>query len=243
MQHRILNRKPGGACTPRRSSDGGQSNLPNQPVEHEPGVEFGGAILRGGVELDLARNPSLGHRDGPAAHLVRSFKMVAVDQSADDTREIDVGEYINEVVDSLVPTLRKSGVKAEAVASGRLLMKTVPGDLSHIVTNLIMNAALHGFSDRPDRDDKQIRVSAKAGTKDVTIEVVDNGRGIPLDIREKIFEPFFTTARSTGGSGLGLNIVYNTVYHKLGGSIEVGDAKGGGTRFKITLPFEHRKAA
>ncbi|WP_286829008.1 MULTISPECIES: ATP-binding protein [Kordiimonas] len=178
-----------------------------------------------------------------AAHLVRSFKMVAVDQSADDTREIDVGDYINEIVDSLVPTLRKKGVKVEAEAGGKLMMKTVPGDLSHILTNLIMNAALHGFSDRPDFDDKQIKVTAQAGKKDVIIEVMDNGRGIPEDIREKIFEPFFTTARSTGGSGLGLNIVYNTVYHKLGGSIEVGDAEGGGTRFTIKLPLENRKTA
>jgi len=177
-----------------------------------------------------------------AAHLIRSFKMVAVDQSADDTREIDVGDYIDEIVESLVPTLRREGVKMVAEAEPRLVMNTVPGDLSHILTNLIMNGALHGFSDRPDRADKEIRVTAQAQDKEVQIEVIDNGRGIPSDIREKIFEPFFTTARGAGGSGLGLNIVYNTVYHKLGGSIRVDDAEGGGTRFTITLPLEHRKA-
>lgn len=172
-----------------------------------------------------------------AANLVRSFKMVAVDQSVDDTREIDVGNYIHETVESLIPTLRRDAIKVEATAPEKLIMKTVPGDLSHILTNLIMNAALHGFSDRPERDDKQISVAAKTTVSDLVLEVSDNGKGIPADIREKIFDPFFTTARNSGGSGLGLNIVYNTVYHKLGGAIEVGDAKGGGTRFLITLPL------
>jgi len=171
-----------------------------------------------------------------AAHLIRSFKMVAVDQSAEDMRRINVGDYIHETVDSLIPTLRKKGVTVDASAAGEMTVETVPGDLSHILTNLIMNAAMHAFSDRPDRNDKQITVSAKRLKEKIRLSVADNGCGIPADIREKIFEPFFTTARATGGSGLGLNIVYNTVYQKLKGSIDVKDVKGGGTCFVIDLP-------
>ncbi|NVJ96932.1 MAG: GAF domain-containing sensor histidine kinase [Alphaproteobacteria bacterium] len=173
-----------------------------------------------------------------AAHLIRSFKMVAVDQSADDTRQIDVGDYIGEIVDSLIPTLRKKGVKVSAEATGKLVVNTVPGDLSHILTNLIMNATLHAFADDVARPEKAICVSAKRLKTRIRLEVADNGRGIPEDIREKIFEPFFTTARGSGGSGLGLNIVYNTVYQKLGGTIEVKEAEGGGTRFCIHLPVQ-----
>lgn len=173
-----------------------------------------------------------------AAHLIRSFKMVAVDQSADDTRQIDIGDYIGEISDSLIPTLRKKGVKVSAESSGKLVMNTVPGDLSHILTNLIMNAALHAFSDEIKREEKCIQVSAKRLKNKIRVKVADNGRGIPEDIREKIFEPFFTTARGSGGSGLGLNIVYNTVYQKLGGTIDVKDAEGGGTCFTIDLPVD-----
>lgn len=172
-----------------------------------------------------------------AAHLIRSFKMVAVDQSADDIREINVGDYIGEITESLIPTLRKKGVQVSAEATGDLVMKTVPGDLSHILTNLIMNAALHAFVERPGNEPREIHVSARRLKAKARLEVSDNGRGIPEDIREKIFEPFFTTARSSGGSGLGLNIVYNTVYQKLGGTITVKDAAGGGTRFVIDLPM------
>jgi signal transduction histidine kinase len=171
-----------------------------------------------------------------AAHLIRSFKMVAVDQSAGDSREISLGHYIEEIAESLQPTLRKNGVKVVTRAQGDMTMRTMPGDLSHILTNLIMNSAMHAFAANPDQKARTIKITARRLKSEMKLEVADNGRGIPVEIRDKIFEPFFTTARATGGSGLGLNIVYNTVYQKLGGSIEVKDAKGGGAVFIIHLP-------
>ncbi|WP_417466015.1 ATP-binding protein [Kordiimonas sp.] len=172
-----------------------------------------------------------------AAHLIRSFKMVAVDQTADDVRELDVGAYICEVVDSLKPTLRKKGVRVSADHKPGLIMRTAAGDLSHILTNLIMNAALHAFEDQ-STGEKEISVRAKKIRGNVQLEVSDNGRGIAKEIRDKIFDPFFTTARNKGGSGLGLNIVYNTVYQKLRGTIALEEAEGGGARFIIKLPLE-----
>ncbi|WP_262692899.1 GAF domain-containing sensor histidine kinase [Kordiimonas aestuarii] len=172
-----------------------------------------------------------------AAHLIRSFKMVAVDQAADDIRELDVGAYLGEIVDSLKPTLRKRGVQVRASAEGDLHMNTVAGDISHILTNLIMNAALHAFPEGHGRA-KEITVSARRAEDRVILEVIDNGMGIPEEIRDKIFEPFFTTARNKGGSGLGLNIVFNTVYQKLKGGISLGDAANGGSHFTIQLPLD-----
>ena len=52
----------------------------------------------------------------------------------------------------------------------------------------------------------------------------------------KIFQPFFTTRRSSGGSGLGLHIVYNIVRQRLGGSILVSSVPGEGTTFQIDMP-------
>lgn len=172
-----------------------------------------------------------------AAHLVRSFKMVAVDQAADDVRELDLGAYLDEIVDSLRPTLRKNGVHVTANAAGDLHMHTVAGDIAHVLTNLIMNAALHAFSEDWAQE-KEIKVLAHRETDRVILEVIDNGSGIPEAIRDKIFEPFFTTARNKGGSGLGLNIVFNTVYQKLKGGIALTDAEGGGSHFTIQLPLQ-----
>ena len=64
----------------------------------------------------------------------------------------------------------------------------------------------------------------------------DNGVGIPEDQLSKIFNPFYTTKRGSGGSGLGLSIVYNIVTQTLGGSIECGSDIGGGTTFTIIFP-------
>jgi len=193
--------------------------------------------LNGFIEA-VAEGTAMAERNlDRAAHLVRSFKMVAVDQTADDVRELDVGAYLGEIVDSLRPTLRKKGVTVTAEAEGDLHMHTVAGDIAHVLTNLIMNAALHAFPEDWRRE-KTIQVLAHRARDRVILEVIDNGTGIPEAIRDKIFEPFFTTARNKGGSGLGLNIVFNTVYQKLKGGIALSDVEGGGSHFTIQIPLQ-----
>ena len=54
------------------------------------------------------------------------------------------------------------------------------------------------------------------------------------EVLPKIFDPFFTTKRGQGGTGLGLNIVFNLITQTLGGSIDVTSAAGEGTTFTIT---------
>ena len=64
----------------------------------------------------------------------------------------------------------------------------------------------------------------------------DNGVGIPETIVNRIFDPFFTTKLGSGGSGLGLYIVYNLVTGVLGGAIQVHNPPGDGVAFTLTLP-------
>jgi signal transduction histidine kinase len=59
---------------------------------------------------------------------------------------------------------------------------------------------------------------------------------MPEAVRRRIFEPFFTTRRGSGGSGLGLHIVYNLATQILGGSIECDSVPGQGTRFTLQFP-------
>lgn len=79
------------------------------------------------------------------------------------------------------------------------------------------------------------------GRKSVSIQVSDNGCGIPEAIRDKIFEPFFTTKSSSQGSGLGLSVSYRVV-EQHGGTLtcesHVASGSGAkqGTRFEIILP-------
>lgn len=67
----------------------------------------------------------------------------------------------------------------------------------------------------------------------VTVEVADDGPGIPAEVTEQLFSPFFTT--KPRGSGLGLAIVRKIV-HAHDGRIDVGPRDGGGTRFRVLLP-------
>ena len=78
-----------------------------------------------------------------------------------------------------------------------------------------------------------VEVVIKEESDQVTIDVTDQGPGIPDNMHEKVFLPFFTTRPS--GTGLGLSIVKKIVdlHH---GDIQVTSANGKGTSFRINLP-------
>jgi signal transduction histidine kinase len=69
----------------------------------------------------------------------------------------------------------------------------------------------------------------------VVVRVVDNGPGIPDDIRERIFDPFFTTKPVGQGTGLGLDITQRLV-RRHDGVIDV-ESQPGRTEFRVTLPL------
>jgi signal transduction histidine kinase len=70
---------------------------------------------------------------------------------------------------------------------------------------------------------------------EVWLEVLDNGPGVPVALREKIFDMFFTTRQDARGKGLGLSVSYRTALEH-GGRLEVEDAPGGGALFRLRLP-------
>ncbi len=70
------------------------------------------------------------------------------------------------------------------------------------------------------------------------INFKDDGIGIPKENLKKIFDPFFTTNRERGGSGLGLNVVYNIIVGKFKGTIRCESNPDEGTEFKINIPVE-----
>jgi signal transduction histidine kinase len=59
------------------------------------------------------------------------------------------------------------------------------------------------------------------------------------DVARRIFEPFFTTRRGSGGTGLGMHIVYNVVTVALGGRITCSTQPGRGVSFAIEFPLVH----
>jgi signal transduction histidine kinase len=74
---------------------------------------------------------------------------------------------------------------------------------------------------------------ARRGAPAVVVEVADNGKGIPPEVRKRLFDPFFTTKE--GGTGLGLPIAARIV-EKHGGELRYQTDLRRGTTFSIVLP-------
>ncbi|QLG87828.1 HAMP domain-containing histidine kinase [Chitinibacter bivalviorum] len=175
-----------------------------------------------------------------AADLIQSFKRVAVDQTSEVKRDFELNAYLNEILMSLRPLIKHAAVSIEINCHEEIRMDSFPGALSQILTNLLNNALLHAFAPSNGAaiggQDNQIIVSAHKDGDWVELEFSDNGAGISESFINKIFDPFFTTKRANGGSGLGLNIVFNLVTQTLGGSIQVHSKEGEGTRFVMRFP-------
>lgn len=167
-----------------------------------------------------------------AAKLIRSFKEISVDQHTDDKREINLKKYMDEVIMTLSIELKHKGIEITNKIPEHINLHTYPGYISQIFSNLILNALKHAF-DSPGEN--RIMIDANASDTKTVITFKDNGKGIDENIAEKLFDPFFTTARGKGGSGLGLNIVYNLLTSKLNGSITVDPAYKEGLGFIIEI--------
>ena len=103
------------------------------------------------------------------------------------------------------------------------------GELNQIWANLIDNA----LDAVPDSG--RVDVTAHRDRQHVVVRIVDNGQGIPAEIRDRMFEPFFTTKPVGKGTGLGLDIVQRLVIHN-DAEIEV-DTAPGRTEFRVRFPL------
>lgn len=96
-----------------------------------------------------------------------------------------------------------------------------------------MNSNVHAY---PDDECGEIAIEIVVSNGRCELTYADDGQGMPKDVVAKIFDPFFTTRRGKGGSGLGLNIVYNLVTQRLGGTINCASEVGFGTTFVVAFP-------
>ncbi|MAD42406.1 MAG: hypothetical protein CL623_08455 [Arcobacter sp.] len=170
-----------------------------------------------------------------SSELIKSFKQISVDQVTNDVREFNIKNYIEEIF--LTNNNKLKTIPVEIIIKNEddnLLIKTSPGVIAQIFNNLIQNSIIHGFSDF--RTNAKINVMITIEEDMIKIVYEDNGKGIDLSIKEKIFEPFITTKRNAGGTGLGLNIVYNLIYQKLKGSLTFKSEENISTQFIIKIP-------
>ncbi len=81
-----------------------------------------------------------------ADRLVKSFKQVAVDQSSEERRVVDLGVSLEDIITTLGPSLKNSGCHIMLDCPQMIIVETAPGALYQIITNLVMNSITHGFT-------------------------------------------------------------------------------------------------
>lgn len=138
---------------------------------------------------------------------------------------------VNDALTLLKPSLHNAGVEVIFTPDSKNPFgRFDPIQITQLVFNLMINAIY--ASAKGD----EIEVKIKSSQKILTLEISDQGTGIPEEIRSKIFEPFFTTKPFGEGSGLGLSVVHGIV-RSHGGTIHFSSDKESGTTFNITLPL------
>src|SRR5918997_2052491 len=145
-------------------------------------------------------------------------------------QEVDVIESLENTLVLLRPRIDAGISITRDYADDVPRIEAYGSELNQVWTNLIDNAidAIAGQGVLTLRVFSAMRV--------VTVEVIDDGPGIPKEIQPRIFEPFFTTKAPGVGTGLGLHIAYNIVVHKHRGQLQVA-SKSGETRLRVVLPI------
>jgi PAS domain S-box-containing protein len=175
-----------------------------------------------------------------AADLISDFKKVAVNQSLAECEPFLLKRHIEQLLLTLKPRLAEQEVEISVICPEQLQIESDAGALSQILTNLVENSLIHAYP-AGESGAFLIRLQYIGHPGDLADEIElsywDDGRGMPEESRLHIFEPFFTTRRNEGGSGLGMQIVYNLVVHRLQGAINVWSEPGEGTHFTIHFPL------
>ncbi len=168
------------------------------------------------------------------SELVTALKSYAYMDKA-PLQEIQVHEGIENTLTILHHKLKK-GITVTRDYAELPKICAYGGELNQVWTNLIDNAidAMNGQG--------TLIVRTTDLHNHVQVEIIDDGPGIPTEVRSRIFEPFYTTKEVGKGTGLGLDIVRRIVMNRHGGAIRV-DSKPGETKFLICLPLQPPKGS
>ncbi|WNZ25922.1 cyclic nucleotide-binding domain-containing protein [Leptolyngbya sp. NK1-12] len=150
-------------------------------------------------------------------------------------QDIDIHEGLESTLIMLRHKL-KQGIEVTRQYDRQLPRITAYGsELNQVWTNLIDNA-IDALADFNKQATPTIQIHTRRENETILVEIIDNGPGIPAEIRSQIFAPFFTTKGVGRGTGLGLHIAYRVIVEQHQGDLRVS-SEPGNTRFQIRLPI------
>ncbi|MBR9907738.1 MAG: sensor histidine kinase [Gammaproteobacteria bacterium] len=167
-----------------------------------------------------------------ASDLISSFKQVAVDQTSEAIRDINIKQYIQGVIQTLKPRFKPLKPNIEVHCADDIDVRCPAGAVAQIFTNLIINSLIHGFE---NKQDGEIKISIERDDNRLLVTYSDNGKGLDKKQLEQLFDPFFTTKVQQGGSGLGTHIIRNLVTQTLNGTIDAQSEPGQGLTYRMAL--------
>ena len=165
-----------------------------------------------------------------ASELNTSYKQIAVDQISDKIRSINMAKYLQEIIQSLDPKLKKTNHIIDINCSEDINIYSHAGAIAQIFTNLIINSISHGFEGIAQG---RITIDISKHEQVLRIHYGDNGQGINQENLPKLFNMFYTTKATQGGSGLGTHIIYTLVTDTLNGKISAHCKENEGLYFDI----------
>jgi signal transduction histidine kinase len=151
----------------------------------------------------------------------------------------DVTTEVEETIAGFEPLAQAQSVRFTTRLQPGLVAKVDRGALRQVLLNLLDNAVRYG------PPGQNVTITTASDRDSWTLEVADEGRGVPADERDRIFAPYYRMKRDAGGaiggSGIGLAVVRRLV-REHGGQVHVTSVAGSsvGARFVVTLPFEPR---
>jgi two-component system NtrC family sensor kinase len=185
------------------------------------------ASVRRGLDIILAESER-------AARIVRNLLTFA--RKRQTTRAmVDVNQVARETLALRADEQRVTNITViDALAAGLPQVFADGHQVQQVLLNLVINAeqamlSAHG------RGVLVLRTWHDPGTESVTLEINDDGPGIPAELQPKIFDPFFTTKEVGQGTGLGLTVAY-AIVQEHGGRIRLESPPGGGASFFVELP-------
>ena len=174
------------------------------------------------------------HSTGRISELVRSIKEYSyMDQGPE--QQVDIHHGIENTLVMLRHRL-KSGIEIVRDYDRSLTEIRARGsELNQVWTNLIVNA-IDAICLKGNPAEGKLTIRTSRQDKCIHVEIVDNGPGIPDEVKSRIFEPFFTTKPLGEGTGLGLDTVFRIVRNHRGNI--TFDSKPGHTSFVVHLPLD-----